>query len=240
MNKLIDFALFRSIRGPKVDQFFRNFSGWTEPIHWVLDRNFRKFWLNGSRPMVQPFQNQFPIILQATSGCAPTKELCQNPILYLRHVFDVYNFVLREGTRQFFHHPTSNLLKLTKPSWIDKNYARATRSNLPAISFPEAAILLVSDGDRDLWPDGILSPQIADFRLHCAESKVKPKMAERSGPDTFLEGVKFGLEKVGKANITLKQKQKEILKIIALTQKDVLAVLPTGYGKSKKDWHSAH
>ena len=40
-------------RGPpqKVDQFFRNFSSWTEPIHWVLDRNFRKFWLNGSRPM---------------------------------------------------------------------------------------------------------------------------------------------------------------------------------------------
>ena len=40
-------------RGPtqKVDPFFRNFSGWTEPIHWVLDRNFRKFWLNGSRPM---------------------------------------------------------------------------------------------------------------------------------------------------------------------------------------------
>ena len=190
--------------------------------------------------MVRSFQNQFPIILQATAGCAPTKELCQNPILYLRHVFDVYNFVLREGKRQFFHHPTSNLLKLTKPSWIDKNYACATRSNLPAISFPEAAILLVSDGDRDLWPDGILSPQIADFRLHCAESKVKPKMAERSGPDTFLEGVKFGLEKVGKANITLKQKQEEILKIIALTQKDVLAVLPTGYGKSKKDWHSAH
>ena len=34
----------------KVDPFFRNFSGWTEPIHWVLDRNFRKLWLNGSRP----------------------------------------------------------------------------------------------------------------------------------------------------------------------------------------------
>ena len=40
-------------RGPpqKVDQFFRNFSGWTEPTHWVLDRNFRKFWLNRSRPV---------------------------------------------------------------------------------------------------------------------------------------------------------------------------------------------
>ena len=94
--------------------------------------------------------------------------------------------------------------------------------------------------DRGLWPDGILSPQIADFRLHCAESNVKSKMAERSSPDKFLEGVRYGLEKVGKANITLKQKQEEILKIIALTQKDVLAVLPTGYGKSKKDWHSAH
>ena len=57
-------------------------------------------------------------------------------------------------------------------------------------------------------------------------------MAERSGPDTFLAGVKYGLEKVGKANITLKPKQEEILKIIALTQKDVLAVLPTSYGKS--------
>ena len=39
-------------RGPpqKVDLFFQNFSGWTEPIHWVLDWNFWKFWLNWSRP----------------------------------------------------------------------------------------------------------------------------------------------------------------------------------------------
>lgn len=46
-------------RGPpqKVDQFFRNFSGWTEPIHWALDRNFRKFWLNGSRPITSNRQN---------------------------------------------------------------------------------------------------------------------------------------------------------------------------------------
>ena len=34
----------------KVEPFFRNFSGWTEPIHWVLEWNFRKFWLNGLRP----------------------------------------------------------------------------------------------------------------------------------------------------------------------------------------------
>ena len=58
------------------------------------------------------------------------------------------------------------------------------------------------------------------------------KMSERSVPDTFLEGVKYALEKVGKANITLNKKQGEILKIITLKQKDVLAVLPTGYRKS--------
>ena len=36
----------------KIDQFFRNFSGWAEPIHWVLDRNFQKFWSNGLPPKV--------------------------------------------------------------------------------------------------------------------------------------------------------------------------------------------
>ena len=45
----------------KVDHgpvFFKTFiSGWTEPIHWVLDRNFQKIWLNGSRPL---FHTVFP------------------------------------------------------------------------------------------------------------------------------------------------------------------------------------
>ena len=35
----------------------------------------------------------------------------------------------------FFRHPTSNVLKLTKPSWIDKNYSCATRSSPPANRF---------------------------------------------------------------------------------------------------------
>ena len=51
----------------KVDRFFRNFSGWTEPIHWVLDRNFRKFWLNGSRPLypyyLRKWAGRFSIML---------------------------------------------------------------------------------------------------------------------------------------------------------------------------------
>ena len=43
---------FRPGPPQKMDQFFRNFSRWTEPIHWVLDRNFRKFWSNEARPKV--------------------------------------------------------------------------------------------------------------------------------------------------------------------------------------------
>ena len=84
---------------------------------------------------VRPCTHRIPIFLQETSGCAPTKELCQNPILYLRQVFDIYNFVLLKGTWQFFHHPTSNVLKLTKPSWFDKNYACVTRFSLAANRF---------------------------------------------------------------------------------------------------------
>jgi len=36
----------------EVSRSFRNFSGWTEAIHSVLNRSFRKFWLNGKRPRI--------------------------------------------------------------------------------------------------------------------------------------------------------------------------------------------
>ena len=101
-----------------------------------------------------------------------------------------------------------------------------------SISFPEAAILLVSGrGSRPL-ARGDFESANHGLPVTLPRIKGKPKMAESSVPDTFLEGVKYALEKVGKANVTLKQKQEEILKIIALKQKDVLVVLPTGYGKS--------
>ena len=36
----------------KVDDICWNFSCWNKPIHLVLNQNFRKFWLNGSRHIV--------------------------------------------------------------------------------------------------------------------------------------------------------------------------------------------
>ena len=46
------------------------------------------------------------------------------------------------------------------------------------------------------------------------------------------EAVNYALKAVGKQNITLKEKQLSILKLTVLEKKDVLAVLPTGFGKS--------
>ena len=46
---------FQPVRPGKLvhlKRWTRFFSGWTEPIHWVLNRNFRKVWLNGSRPIL--------------------------------------------------------------------------------------------------------------------------------------------------------------------------------------------
>ena len=59
----------------KVDHFFRNLSGWTEPIHSVLDRNFRKFWLNGSRPLTSALQKSRKIFDLLPHGAARTDKL---------------------------------------------------------------------------------------------------------------------------------------------------------------------
>ena len=70
-------------RGPpqKVDLFFRNFSCWTEPIHWVLDRNFRKFWLNRSRPT-------------ASTGGRTSNQGLQDRVLTHGHPFNIPALIL--------------------------------------------------------------------------------------------------------------------------------------------------
>ena len=46
------------------------------------------------------------------------------------------------------------------------------------------------------------------------------------------EGVKFALQVIGRENITLKEKQMQILRLVIVEKKDALAVLPTAFGKS--------
>ena len=55
------------------------------------------------------------------------------------------------------------------------------------------------------------------------------KMADQSTIDLFHEALNFGLKILGLGNISLKEKQYEVLKLLVVEKKDVLAVLPTGY-----------
>ena len=50
--------------------------------------------------------------------------------------------------------------------------------------------------------------------------------------DIFHEALNFGLQVLGAGDLELKEKQYEVLKSVVIDNKDVLAVLPTGYGKS--------
>ena len=58
------------------------------------------------------------------------------------------------------------------------------------------------------------------------------KMADQRTIDTFHEALNFGLQLLGAGDLQLKEKQYEVLKSVVIDNKDVLAVLPTGYGKS--------
>ena len=50
--------------------------------------------------------------------------------------------------------------------------------------------------------------------------------------DSFHEAIKFSLEKLGKPDLELKREQFETIRAVCVERKDVLAVLPTGFGKS--------
>ena len=64
-----------------------------------------------------------------------------------------------------------------------------------------------------------------------------PHLDENDGTyfsDVLVEeqGVTFALQAIGRENVTLKEKQMQSLRTVIVEKKDVLAVLPTGFGKS--------
>ena len=50
--------------------------------------------------------------------------------------------------------------------------------------------------------------------------------------DLFHSAIEYGLKKLGRAGLSLKEGQYEALKSVVVNQKDTICVLPTGYGKS--------
>ena len=53
-----------------------------------------------------------------------------------------------------------------------------------------------------------------------------------AGVDHFHCALEFALEKLGKAELSLKEAQYEALKSVVFEGKDTICILPTGYGKS--------
>ena len=85
---------------------------------------------------------------------------------------------------------------------------------------------------RSIWPapwietSGRLQFSVRDSRTSdlSAQSRAVIKMVDQA--------INFGQEIQNFSDITLKEKQYEVLKLLVVEEKDVLAVLPTGYGKS--------
>ena len=57
-------------------------------------------------------------------------------------------------------------------------------------------------------------------------------MADQATLDLFHGALNYGLQSLGFDNISLKEKQYEVIRELVVENSDVLAVLPTGYGKS--------
>ena len=65
-----------------------------------------------------------------------------------------------------------------------------------------------------------------------AQPQTSSTMADNGKVDLFHDFLNYVLEKYGFQDLRLREEQYEVLKSIVLGKSDVLAVLPTGYGKS--------
>ena len=75
--------------------------------------------------------------------------------------------------------------------------------------------------DRDRLQFSVRDSRTSDLS---AQSRTFIKMVDQA--------INFGQEIQNFSDIALKEKQYEVLKLLVVEEKDVLAVLPTGYGKS--------
>ena len=96
-----------------------------------------------------------------------------------------------------------------------------------------------SQRPRSFWSatgigtSGIIRFPTTGFLLSSRLRRPKPvwRMASNS-EDSFHEAIKFSLDKLGKPDLELKREQFEAIRAVCVERKDVLAVLPTGFGKS--------
>ena len=107
--------------------------------------------------------------------------------------------------------------KLTFDSW-------QSRSQSPR--YPRPAV-----GDEGLWVKAFTGKQESCDRSNCVGVSYSHIRFDKMEA-VFHGGIKYSLEKLGHPERELKKEQYEAIRAICVQKKDVLAVLPTGFGKS--------
>ena len=99
---------------------------------------------------------------------------------------------------------------------------------------PRAHVSFGQRQDTELWNNQFSDSKISGVpvtqRMHAIVYNVASR--DKVDVDAFHKGIQYALEKLGKSNLALKEQQYQILKAIVMMKRDVLAVLPTGFGKS--------
>ena len=111
---------------------------------------------------------------------------------------------------------------------------RMRRQNTPLLCYHSRPQRL-----RSIWPapwietSGRLQFSVRDSRTsgRSAQSHSFIKMGDQARIDLCHEALNFGLEILNFSDITLREKQYEVFKLLVVEKKDVLAVYPLAMGK---------
>ena len=61
----------------------------------------------------------------------------------------------------------------------------------------------------------------------------RPDKMATNAQKIFHDGIEFSVTKLGNPNLELKKEQYDVIRAICLEKRDVLTLLPTGFGKSR-------
>ena len=140
-------------------------------------------------------------------------------IAYLIRVFRKYSkTVLRKG--QYYRKVLQS-----------HNVLPGNLSMYATISFPESTFPLSSGtGNESLWDIAFQMTRFLSW-VQLRRRKRLDKMATNA-QEVFHDGIEFSVTKLGNPNLELKKEQCDVIRAICLEKRDVLTLLPTGFGKS--------
>ena len=155
-------------------------------------------------------------------GC-PVRLSCATVDSYIGKLTAIFKEAGREGD-------WNSALGLGNPA-----ASAEVKAYLKAISFPESASISFQSPSfptaEGIWDKAFTEKQESCDRSISAGVSYSHIRFDKMEA-VFHEGIKYSLEKLGHPERKLKKEQYEAIRAIFVEKKDVLAVLPTGFGKS--------